>query len=130
MMFDQIRPMQKNAADPKQIKHAGRSEKSAREQELDDLRALLATQWGRRFVWRVMGYCKFGSDIWDGSSRIHFNAGVQNVGHWVLAEIMAADEEAFFLMMRESSDRQKRDARTAEAVSTERTDQQGENNGE
>lgn len=120
----------RNAADPKQVKNAGRAEKKARELELDDLRALLATPQGRRFLWRVLGYCKFASDIWDGSSRIHFNAGVQNVGHWILAEITAADEEAFFTMMRENSDRLKREAVTAEAVRTNQADQQGDNDGE
>jgi hypothetical protein len=120
----------RNAADPKQVKAGARAEKRAREIELDDLRVLLASPAGRRFLWRVLGYCKFASDIWDGSSRIHFNAGVQNVGHWMLAEITAADEEAFFLMMRENSDRLKREAATAEAVRTDRADQQGDNDGE
>lgn len=116
------RALVKNAADPKQVKHAERAEKKARELELADLRELLKTESGRRFVFRVMGYCKLFSDIWDPSSRIHFNAGIQHVGNWLLAEVTASDEESFFTMMRENQARIKKAAIEAEATQTQRAE--------
>lgn len=121
------RALVKNAADPKQVKLAERKEKDLREQELADLRELLKTEAGRRFVWRVMGYCKFGSDIWDPSSRIHFLAGLQHVGNWLLAEVTAADEEAFFLMMRENQQRVRKAESEAEAARTARAEERAKN---
>jgi hypothetical protein len=117
------RALVKNAADPRQVGNAAKKEKQARELELADLRELLSTESGRRFVWRVMGYCKFGSDIWDPSSRIHFLAGLQHVGNWLLAEVTAADEEAFFVMMRESQARSKKQMLEAEAAQTKRAEE-------
>lgn len=123
------RPLVKNTADPKQVKFAGRKVKEARELELEDLRSLLATAPGRRFIWRVLGYCKVFADVFDDSTptRTAFNAGVQNVGHFVMAEITEADEEAFFKMMRESRATQKRQAAEAEALRTARAEK-GESN--
>ena len=117
----------KNAADPKQVRNAGRKEKQARERELADLIALLETEPGRRFVWRVLGYCKLFSDVWDASSRIHFNAGMQHVGHWLLGEVTAANEEAFFLMMRENQARQRAELAEAEATQTKRAEERARN---
>lgn len=121
------RALVKNTADPKQVANAAKKEKEAREIELADLRELLKTEFGRRFVWRVLGYCKLFSDIWDPSSRIHFNAGLQHVGNWLMAEITDADEEAIFLMMRENQARLKRQAIEAEAIRTKRAEERATN---
>jgi len=126
-MAENPRPLVRNAADPRQVRAAGRKEKQAREREMVDLVALLKTEPGRRFVWRVLGYCKWGSDVWDPSSRIHFNAGIQHVGNWLVAEVMAADEEAFFLMMRENQARLKSDQTEAEATQTKRSEERVSN---
>lgn len=124
------RALVRNAADPRQVKSAERKERDRREQELLDLRELLKTEFGRRFVWRVLGYCKLFSDVWDPSSRIHFNAGLQHVGNWLTAEITAADEEAFFLMMRENQARIRKDQQDAEAMRVMRAEERGTNDDE
>lgn len=124
------RALVKNAADPKQVRLAERKEKDARELELSDLRELLKTEPGRRFVWRVLGHCQLFSDIWDPSSRIHFNAGVQHVGNWLTAEIIAANEESFFLMMRENQARVRKQQEEAEATRTARAEERANNGDE
>lgn len=93
---------QKNAADEHQVKQARMNEKMIRERELNDLRYLLASPQGRRFLWRVMARCKTFESIWEPSAKIHFNAGQQDLGHFVMAEIVAADENAFLQMMKEA----------------------------
>ncbi len=113
------RPLTRNAADPKQVKFAGRTEKGTRESELDDLRQLLATEPGRRFIWRVLGYCRVWSDSFDVTTNVMaFNAGMQNVGNFILGDVRAAEDEALFLMMRENRARQRKQAADAEAMRT------------
>lgn len=118
------RALVRNAADPKQVSFAGRKVKEARELELSDLRQVLQTEAGRRFVWRALGYCQvFGDGFDESPHRTAFNAGVKNVGAFLMAEITSADEEAFFLMMRENRVRQQRQTTEAEAMQTASADQ-------
>jgi len=83
-----------NAADRKQVGEAKRKEKDRRKQEREDLQALLALPEGRRFLWRLLTECKVFGSIWEGSAKIHYNAGQQDFGHFLLAEIGEADEDA------------------------------------
>lgn len=93
---------QKNAADEEQVKQARLSEKRVRERELSDIRYLLQSAQGRRFLWRLMGHCKSFESVWEASAKIHYNAGKQDVGHFVMSEIIASDENAFLQMMKEA----------------------------
>lgn len=92
----------KNAANQTQINEASKVEKRGRELEIQDLKNILSQAHGRRFVWRLLSHCKVFESIWHPSALIHANAGRQDVGHFVLAEVMAADEEAYIKMARES----------------------------
>jgi hypothetical protein len=124
---DRDRAFVKNAADPRQVKDAGRKAKRAREEELQDLAALLGTEPGRRVLWRVLSYCGLFGEVFAADSHLMaFNAGVRNVGLFLHAEISAADEMAFFLMMKEARDRQTKQGDEAQAAHTPSADQQGE----
>ena len=92
----------KNAADVDQVKNAKIKEKMGREQELADVKEVLSTRGGRRFLWRLLGQCKVHGSIWENSAKIHYNAGQQDVGHRIMAEIIEANEESYFQMMREA----------------------------
>jgi hypothetical protein len=52
---------------------------------------------------------------------------MQHVGNWLLGEVMAADEEAFFLMMRENQARMKAEQVEAEATQTKRSEERARN---
>lgn len=95
-------PLVKNAADESQVKAATVKEKLGRDRELNDWRAILATPEGRRVIWRVLERAMLFKTIWEPSARIHFNAGLQDMGLFVLAEIMAADPSIFITMMTEN----------------------------
>lgn len=125
MAEDRDRAFVKNAADPKQVKDAARKEKRVREEELADVAALLTTAQGRRVLWRMLVYCKVFAEVFDDSTpnRTAFNAGVRNVGLFLMQEITAADETAFFLMMQEARERLKRQGDEAEATHTPTADQ-------
>lgn len=96
--------MAQNASDEKSIKDAGNRERRIREGELNDIRFLIANRQGRRFIWRFLAHCKLHGSVWEPSARIHYNAGVQDVGHFLLAEVLEADPEAMLKMMQEAKD--------------------------
>jgi hypothetical protein len=92
----------KNAADEKQVKAAKDKELRGRELEMQDLLNVLSTVSGRRFVWRLLGHCRVFETIWHNSALIHYNAGQQDVGHWVMKEINDAAPESLLLMIKEN----------------------------
>ena len=96
------RSLVRNAADEGQVKEAEHKEKRGREQQLGDLRTILAMPEGRRLMWRLIGHCKVNGSIWEPSARIHYNSGMQDVGHFLMAEVGSAGEEFLFKMMTEN----------------------------
>lgn len=92
----------KNAASPKQVHNAEKKEESIREKELNDLRQVLDTPQGRRVVWRFLEKCRVFNSIWEASAKIHFNAGQQDIGHFIMGEIVEADEKFLLEMMKEN----------------------------
>ena len=92
----------KNAADKKQVKDARRKEKSERDRELLDIKNVLETESGRRLLWRMLARCKTFGTVWSGSALIHYNAGQQDIGHWLLSEMNQSDPDSFLLMMKEN----------------------------
>lgn len=91
-----------NASSKAQIAEAKMKEKLGRDQELNDFRVVLNTKEGRRLVWRLMGKCNVFATVWDPSAKIHYNAGRQDLGHFIMAEVIAADENLLFQMMKEN----------------------------
>jgi len=111
-----------NAADVKQVKHAGRKDQERRQLEIAALREILKLPAGRLVLWNVLTHCKVFESIWHPSALIHANAGRQDVGHWLLAEIAEADEDVIVLMMREARVAKKRDQAEREAVQQTKKD--------
>lgn len=103
--MSQRKSLVKNAADPKQVKRAADKEQFSRDNELNDLRKVLETPEGRRFVWRVMQHCKVFGSVWEPSAKIHFNSGRQDVGHFVMGEVVEAGEDYLLAMMKENKER-------------------------
>jgi hypothetical protein len=122
------RALVKNAADPKQVGRATRKERDARAVELADLRAVLNTEYGRRSLWRLLTHCSVFESIFSASSLIYANAGRQDVGHFLMAEIEAADPEAIFRMMREHKVRQQRENAETDASQTPSSQEQSNGN--
>lgn len=77
-----------------------------RRQELQDLRALLATPEGRRVLWRVLEFADLYHCEAEADQRAdHARRGRRKVGVWLLQEIAAADPERWLLMQREAMER-------------------------
>jgi hypothetical protein len=99
-----MKPLVRNAADAEQVEGAKFSADERRRREIADLRDVLSTRSGRRFLWRLLSHCRPFASIWESSARIHYNSGQQDVGHFILSEIQSADQESFFLMMKENKE--------------------------
>lgn len=92
-----------NAADEKQVKEAGEKVKRGRERELNDLRSILSTVQGRRFVWRFLEVCGINKcSFADDPHKTSFLEGQRNVGLRLQADIMDAEPNAYVTMMKES----------------------------
>lgn len=94
--------MAKNISDPSQVAESDQVAKSIRQKELNDLCFVLSEPAGRRFMYRLMAHCKTFNSVWHPSALIHHNSGKQDVGHFVLSEILEAREEAYIEMLKEN----------------------------
>ena len=70
--------------------------------ELDDLRQVMATKQGRRFMWRLLGECgvmrqSFSTD----ASLMSFNEGRRSIGIPQVADLMQHAPEKYELMLSE-----------------------------
>jgi len=83
-----------NAADPAQVKAAEKRERREANDDVKDLKKILATPEGIRFVWRVMAKCKtFGEAYAPGELKV-YNMGQQAIGRWLMSECVLADKSA------------------------------------
>jgi len=92
-----------NASDKEQVKKAGTKEYLREKQKKEDLQAILGSVEGRRFLWSVLEKCGVFQSIWTPSAQIHYLAGQQDIGHWLMAQIVDADQDAFLKMQKEAS---------------------------
>lgn len=99
-----------NAGDETQVKGRKRKAELARENELNDLRAVMGTEAGRRFIWRLLGI--------TGIHRTSFNTnaltmakdeGQRNVGLTIEAEVLEADTKAYLTMQQEAINKENED---------------------
>ena len=95
-------PFVQNAADKEQLNSAKTKEKFLRKRELSDFRSILETNEGRRIFWRILERCRVFESVWDPSAKIHYLSGQQDLGHWILAEILSSNKAAFFKMIEEN----------------------------
>lgn len=95
--------MVSNAADEKQVKEAERKGKLARDREIDDVRFILSSETGRRFIWKTLERCKVFELSFNHSGAItSFNEGMRNIGLILLSDVMGANPEAYLQMMKEN----------------------------
>jgi len=66
-----------------------------RERELNDIRAVLSTREGRRFVWRLLTIGSLFRTTFTGNSTSFFLEGHRNVALLVLNDIQKVDPNSF-----------------------------------
>ncbi len=81
---------------------AQRAEKLVRMQQIDDLKWLMAHPQGRRIVTRVFERTGIRRTPFNtNGSTMAFNAGAQNVGLWLEAEILEAAFDGYMKLLKE-----------------------------
>lgn len=73
-----------------------------REKELKDIRHVLSTPAGRRFVWRLLGKSNLFASIAEDLDRLEYKSGWQDFGHFLWGEIAEASTGSLIKMMKES----------------------------
>ena len=74
----------------------------ARQVEANDIKWLMSTKQGRRFVWRLLEKAGVYRTSFTGNSETFFKEGMRNMGLFVVAEIHTHSPDAYVLMLTES----------------------------
>lgn len=101
-MISEPKPLVKNAADKAQVKAAEYKQKRGRERELDDVRSVLSSAEGRRFVWRYLGEAGVFKTSFHGNLETFINEGQRMIGLKLLSDINEANPNAYVQMLEES----------------------------
>jgi hypothetical protein len=106
-MSTKDRALVRHTSDRQSVEKADKAETDLALQHALDLAALLESPAGRRVLWRILTECQTFKSIWDPSSKIHYNAGKQDIGHKLMTWIMEAKPSAFTTMMEEHNEKAK-----------------------
>jgi hypothetical protein len=93
-----------NAAEEAQVKDRRRKDERVRDIELADMKKIMATREGRRFVWRLLDRAGVFRTSFTGNSTTFFNEGMRNMGLMVIGDVMAACADQYVVMMNESKE--------------------------
>lgn len=94
-----------NLADERQVKKAEMKEKDLRKQELNDLRTVLSNASGRRLLWKILTKCNSFNSIFNvDNSTMAYLSGQQDIGHFIMSEITAADENLLIKLMKDNKE--------------------------
>lgn len=96
------KPLVRNASDEEQVKDARIKVQLGRDQEINDLKFILAAEQGRRFLWRTLEICGVYRSSFTGSSETYFLEGQRNIGLKLLAEITDIDPDSYLKMIKEN----------------------------
>lgn len=80
-----------------------KKERLARRKELDDIRTMFNSKSGRNFVWRILEKCgTFESTFHIDPNTMGYLSGQQDIGHFVMSEIVEAGDSLLFKLMKEN----------------------------
>jgi hypothetical protein len=95
-------------SDPSKVKRAGVKEKDIRRQQLNDIKTVLNNASGRRLMWRIMEECNTFGSIFNQNELIMARlSGKQDLGHFIMAEIIEADDNLLLKLMKDNKGRSK-----------------------
>lgn len=93
-------------SDEKQVKNAIRKDRLFQRDKDEFLRLSLATVAGRQWFWDLLAHCGVNRNPFTGNNdRTNFNCGEQNIGLFVLSEIVRVNPDAYVRMMEDHNDR-------------------------
>lgn len=92
---------EEEAAKPNPVKQKA---KDIRKQELDDIRTVMSNASGRRLMWRLLEKCGTFRSTFNPSNQLSmaYLSGQQDLGHFLMAEIVQADENLLLRIMKDN----------------------------
>ena len=96
--------------DDKKEKNLAKLREIRRIRELNDIRKVLSSPEGRRFYWRVMARAgAFHSSYTGDNNATNFNCGRQDIGYFLLDELLEAEPTTLAQMQREAKSKATRE---------------------
>ena len=90
-------------SDPVLVERARRKEEDLQKQEMNDIRTVLSNASGRRFMWRVLEKCNTFNSVYSADNSImSYQSGQQDLGHFLMSEIVQADENLLLKLMKDN----------------------------
>lgn len=80
------------------------------ERASNDLRAVMGTAEGRRFMWALLGECGLFRSSYHPSALIHFNEGQRSIGLSLLGRVTTECPDLYLTMQGEAVDDQRKQA--------------------
>lgn len=94
-----VRPQ--DVADPEaELETQRLQEQTRREQEVNDLKWLMAHKQGRRIMWRLLEFAGVYRTSFTGNSETFFREGQRNVGLKFLAEVQENSPDEYLKMLK------------------------------
>jgi len=90
-MNDKPKVAQMRESDP-EVKDRVKLEILDRKRELHDLKEILSTPNGKRFIRRLLEHCNLYTSTFTGTSKTYYLDGKRDVGHWILADLQTLAE--------------------------------------
>ncbi len=106
-----------NAGSQRDVRKAKQKERRKRESELNDLRSVMDTRQGRRFIWRYLSDAGVfrQSFVFGQADATSFNEGRRSLGLALLADIHELDPAVYLTMATEARNEERREQKEAEA---------------
>ena len=114
----------RSASDPQQVKKAARRDDRKDELRRDAIRFVLSQPLGRTFLWNLLEEVGVYRTVMDPIELAHYNAGRQDVGHKLMADLIGVDADAYDQMTKEARIRARRTDAEIEAAHTPNAEEQ------
>lgn len=114
----------RNAENRQQLRDARKRERQILDQQQSDLRAVMQLEAGRRVISRILGQGHLLEHFWSPNSEVHYKLGERGLALWLYDEIMFADPELMFTLMREHQMARVQEAREQAAAAQARDDEE------
>lgn len=88
--------------DEAQAKTSRKREKLRNEQDREDVRVVMSTPGGRRFLARLLERSGINRSSFTGNANTYFNEGQRNLGLFLQAELVDTSPDLYLTMLSES----------------------------
>jgi hypothetical protein len=91
-----------NASDKKQVERARQQEALSAENRDARFKRLMQNPDFRAFAWELLGKTRVFETIMETNARIYYNAGQQDIGHWIQGEAVRLAPDEYLTMIQEN----------------------------